>query len=138
MKDKVEKILSSREWTFADLTNMSQLVTEFSEEIYGELEAKEKLEMIWDRDVSKAISNWNNYVPNSECSFGNLFYNIVIEQIQLQVSNTLKELLLTANVNFGNNKNKEDEINEISESSVGGKSSSERISDEKKSSKNKK
>ena len=33
MKDKVEKILNSREWTFADLTNMSQLVKDFSEEI---------------------------------------------------------------------------------------------------------
>ena len=30
MKDKVEKILNSREWTFADLTNMSQLVKDFS------------------------------------------------------------------------------------------------------------
>jgi len=133
MKDKVEKILSSREWTFADLTNMSQLVTDFSEEIYTQLDAKEKLSMVWERDVSKAISH-----ANTECSFGNFFSNIVMEAIKVQVANILQELLIKANVNFSNNENKEDEINEISESSVGGKSSSERISDEKKSSKNKK
>jgi len=129
-QDKVEKILSSREWTFADLTNMSQLVKGFSEEIYGELEAKEKLEMIWDRDVSKAISNWNNYVPNSECSFGKLFYNIVTEQIQLEVASILQEQLLKANVNFGNDKNKEEIENEIPKGSMGGKSSEKRKTDE--------
>ena len=47
MKDKVEKILSSREWTFADLTNMSQLVKDFSEEIYTQLDSKEKLSIVW-------------------------------------------------------------------------------------------
>ena len=134
MKDKVEKILSSREWTFADLTNMSQLVKSFSEEIYGELEAKEKLEMIWDRDVSKAISNWNNYVPNSECSFGKLFYNIVTEEIQLQVASILQEQLINANVNFSNNKNKEDEKDDISKGSLGGKPLKERTTNEKKDS----
>lgn len=127
MKDKVEKILSSREWTFADLTNMSQLVKDFSEEIYTQLDSKEKLSIVWEEEIfQKTIK------------FGNFFQNLVIEQIQLQVASTLQEQLLTANVNFGNNKNKEDEINEISESSVGGESSPKRSADEKKSSKNKK
>jgi hypothetical protein len=127
MKDKVEKILSSREWTFADLTNMSQLVKDFSEEIYTQLDSKEKLSIVWEEEIfQKTIK------------FGNFFQNLVIEQIQLQVASTLQEQLLTANVNFGNNKNKEDETNEVSESSVGGESSPKRSADEKKSSKNKK
>jgi len=117
MKDKVEKILSSREWTFADLTNMSQLVTDFSEEIYTQLDAKEKLSMVWERDVSKAISH-----ANTECSFGNFFSNIVMEEIKIQVAKILQEQLLKANINFGNNKNKEDEINEVSKRSMVGQS----------------
>tara|TARA_R100000995_G_scaffold3421_2_gene1966 strand:+ start:894 stop:1274 length:381 start_codon:yes stop_codon:yes gene_type:complete len=126
MKDKVEKILSSREWTFADLTNMNQLVKDFSEEIYTQLDAKEKLTIVWERDISDIQS------------FGSFFQNLVTEQIQLEVASILQEQLLNANVNFGNNKNEEDETNEVSESSVGGESSPERSADEKKSSKNKK
>lgn len=126
MKDKVEKILSSREWTFADLTNMSQLVKDFSEEIYSQLDAKEKLTVVWEKDISNIQS------------FGSFFQNLVTEQIQLEVASILQEQLLSANVNFGNNKNKEDETNEVSESSVGGESSPKRSADEKKSSKNKK
>jgi len=126
MKDKVEKILSSREWTFADLTNMNQLVKDFSEEIYTQLDAKEKLTIVWERDISDIQS------------FGSFFQNLVIEQIQLEVANILQEQLLSANVNFGNNKNKEDNTNEVSESSVGGESSKTRSTNEKKSSKNKK
>jgi len=117
LKDKVAKILSSREWTFADLTNMSQLVTGFSEEIYTQLDAKEKLSMVWERDVSKAISYANN-----ECSFGKFFSNIVMEEIKIQVAKILQEQLLKANINFGNNKNKEDEINEVSKRSMVGQS----------------
>lgn len=122
MKDKVEKILSSREWTFADLTNMSQLVKDFSEEIYTQLDAKEKLALVWEKEISNVQS------------FGSFFQNLVTEQIQLQVASTLQEQLLTANVNFSNNKNKEEENNDVSEGSLGGKPLKERTADEKKDS----
>ena len=118
MKDKVKQILSSREWTFADLTNMNQLVKDFSEEIYSQLDAKEKLTIVWERDISDIQS------------FGSFFHNLVIEQIQLEVASILQEQLLSANVNFGSNKNKEENKNEISERSVGGKSSEQRKTDE--------
>ena len=122
MKDKVEKILSSREWTFADLTNMSQLVKDFSEEIYSQLDAKEKLTLVWEKEITNVQS------------FGSFFQNLVTEQIQLQVASTLQEQLLTANVNFSNNKNKEEENNDVSEGSLGVKPLKERTADEKKDS----
>ena len=123
MKDKVEKILSSREWTFADLTNMNQLVKDFSEEIYTQLDSKEKLTIVWEEEIfQKTIQ------------FGSFFQNLVIEQIQLEVASILQEQLINANVNFGNNKNKEDEINEISTGSLGGKSPEKRTTDETKDS----
>tara|TARA_R100000030_G_scaffold100949_1_gene95437 strand:+ start:3122 stop:3505 length:384 start_codon:yes stop_codon:yes gene_type:complete len=127
MKDKVEEILSSREWTFADLTNTNKLVRSFSEEIYTQLDAKEKLTIVWEEEIfQKTIQ------------FGSFFQNLVMEQIQLEVASILQEQLMSANVNFGNNKNEEDETNEVSESSVGGESSPKRSANEKKSSKNKK
>ncbi len=122
MKDKVEKILNSREWTFADLTNMSQLVKDFSEEIYTQLDSKEKLSIVWEKDISNIQS------------FGSFFQTLVTEEIQLQVASILQEQLINANVNFSNNKNKEDEKDDISERSVGGKPLKERTSDEKKDS----
>ena len=124
MKDKVEKILSSREWTFADLTNMNQLVKNFSEEIYTQLDAKEKLTIVWEEDIYRNVKSSNIQ------SFGSFFQMLVIEQIQIQVASTLQEQLLTANVNFSNNKNKEENVNEIPEGSVGRKSSKKRKTDE--------
>tara|TARA_R100000742_G_C4279476_1_gene104163 strand:- start:5259 stop:5633 length:375 start_codon:yes stop_codon:yes gene_type:complete len=118
MKDKVKEILSSREWTFADLTNMNQLVKNFSEEIYSQLDAKEKLTIVWEREITDIQS------------FGSFFQNLVIEQIQLEVASILQEQLLSANVNFSNNKNKEENVNEIPERSVGRKSSKKRKADE--------
>ena len=122
MKDKVEKILSSREWTFADLTNMSQLVKDFSEEIYTQLDSKEKLSIVWEKDITNIQS------------FGSFFQTLVTEEIQLQVASILQEQLINANVNFSNNKNKEDEKDDISTGSLGGKPLKERTADEKKDS----
>ena len=109
MQDRVEQILSSKNWTFADLTNMSQLVKDFSEDIYGQLDAKEKLTIVWEKDITDIQS------------FGSFFQNLVIEEIQIQVASTLQEQLLKANVNFSNNKNKEEIGNEIPKGSMGGK-----------------
>ena len=118
MPDRVEQILSSKNWTFADLTNMSQLVKDFSEDIYGQLDAKEKLTIVWEKDITDIQS------------FGSFFQNLVIEEIQIQVASTLQEQLLKANVNFSNNKNKEEIGNEIPEGSMGGKPSEKRKTDE--------
>ena len=118
MKDKVEKILSSREWTFADLTNTTKLVKSFSDEIYNDLSSKEMLELVWNIPVPDPI-NFEEFMNDS---FGKLFQTLVIEQIQIEMTGILKEKILSANVNFGNNKNKEDEINEVSKRSMVGQS----------------
>jgi len=130
MKDKVEKILSSREWTFADLTNTTKLVRSFSDEIYHDLSSKEMLELVWNIPVPDPI----NFEEYRNDSFGKLFQHLVIEQIQMEMTSILREKLLTANVNFSNNKNKEEENNDVSEGSLGGKPLKERTADEKKDS----
>ena len=133
MKDKVEKILNSREWTFADLTNMNQLVRNFSDEIYGGLDSKEKLELVWG-NTGFELNLYEDYKNGKITTFGAFFQRIVTEQLQLQVATILQEQLINANVNFSNNKNKEDEKDDISKGSLGGKPLKERTADEKKDS----
>jgi hypothetical protein len=133
MKDKVEEILSSREWTFADLTNMNQLVRNFSDEIYGSLDSKEKLELVWG-NTGFELNLYEDYKNGKITTFGAFFQTLVTEEIQLQVASILQEQLINANVNFSNNKNKEEENNDVSEGSLGGKPLKERTTDEKKDS----
>ena len=52
--------------------------------------------------------------------------DIVYTSLQVQVAETIKELLNTATINFGGN------TNEISENGLGGKSNQKRSADEKK------
>ena len=130
MKDKVEKILNSREWTFADLTNTTKLVRSFSDEIYHDLTSKEMLELVWNIPLPDPI-NFEEFMNDS---FGKLFEALVIEQIQIEMTSILKVKLLSANVNFSNNENKEDEKDDISKGSLGGKPLKERTADEKKDS----
>ena len=101
---------------------MSQLVKDFSEEIYTQLDSKEKLSIVWEKDITNIQS------------FGSFFQTLVTEEIQLQVASILQEQLINANVNFSNNKNKEDEKDDISKGSLGGKPLKERTADEKKDS----
>ena len=88
------------------------------------------LELVWNIPVPDPI----NFEEYRNDSFGKLFQHLVIEQIQMEMTSILREKLLTANVNFSNNKNKEEENNDVSEGSLGGKPLKERTADEKKDS----
>ena len=115
IEEKVREMLNHKEWTLAELQDIKGLVSLFSNEIYGDMNAKEKLDMIWDETINFQESN-----------FGRLFYYMVTEKISEEVAIVLKKQLMNANVNFnGGNKN------EVSERSMGGQSSKERPSDEK-------
>jgi len=67
-----------------------------------------------------------------ETYVGQLYIDVLREMVQIslkaEVAGTIKQLLNTATVNFGGNKN------EISERSMGGKPHKERTTDEKKDS----
>ncbi len=116
IKEKVKEMLNHKEWTLAELQDMKELVSLFSDEIYGDMDAKEKLDMIWDEPI----------INIEQANFGRLFYYMVIQKISEQVAIVLKELLMNANVNFNGGNN-----NEVSERSLGRESSKERPSDEK-------
>ena len=114
--DRVKTMLKDKDWTFAELQNMTSVVEGFADSIYAELSAKEKLDLVWE-------------------DIGHEFYSIASTKLKESVANAVKAELTTAKINFNK---KEDNTNEVSESSVGGKSSKTRTTNEKKGSKNKK
>ena len=116
IEEKIKEMLNEKEWTLAELQDMKGLVSEFSDKIYGEMDAKEKLELIWEAPITNV----------QQANFGRLFYYMVVGKISEEVAQVLKKLLMNANVNFnGGNKN------EVSEGSMGGQSLEERPSNEK-------
>ena len=116
IEEKVKQRLNQKQWTLAELQDMVGLVSVFSDEIYSEMNAKEKLDMVWEEPINNV----------QQANFGRLFYHMVIAKISEEVAVVLKKLLMNANVNFtGGNKN------EVSEGSMGGQSLEERPSNEK-------
>lgn len=116
IEEKVKEMLNQKQWTLAELQDMKGLVSIFSVEIYSEMNAKEKLDMVWEEPINNV----------EQANFGRFFYYMVIGKISEEVAVVLKKLLMNANVNFnGGNEN------EVSEGSMGGQSLEERPSDEK-------
>jgi len=112
MKERILEMLNEKEWTFADLQNMTPIVNNFVEVLYGELTAEEKLQLIWEDDVEQYDGKMS-FRP-----FGKVMQEMVTHKLTEIVIETVKTELLNANVSFGKNENKEDETNEVSESSM--------------------
>lgn len=123
---RVKEMLKGREWTFADLQDMNLVVNQMVENLYDEISAKDKLDMVWNRETTDTMSYNtldNEWIP---MPFGVLFQGLVKEELTANVIEVVKIELMSANVNFnGGNKN------EVSEGSMGGQSLEERPSNEK-------
>tara|TARA_R110002072_G_scaffold92194_1_gene205269 strand:+ start:424 stop:828 length:405 start_codon:yes stop_codon:yes gene_type:complete len=123
MKELIEKKVLAKNWTFNEISNLSETINLISNDIYSEMTLIERFKMIEDLRIKES------YV-------GQLYTDVLREMVRIslkaEVAGTIKVLLNTATVNFGGNKN------EISERSMGGKPHKERTTDEKKNSKNKK
>jgi len=112
MKERILEMLNEKEWTFADLQNMTPIVNNFVEVLYGELTAEEKIQLIWETDVDSNVSDFEVR------PFGMVMQEMVMHKLTENVIETVKTELLNANVSFSKNENKEDETNEVSESSM--------------------
>jgi hypothetical protein len=123
---RVKEMLKGREWTFADLQDMNLVVNQMVENLYDEISAKDKLDMVWNRETTDTMSYNtldNEWIP---MPFGVLFQGLVKEELTANVIEVVKIELMSANVNFnGGNKN------EVSEGSMGGQSLEKRPSNEK-------
>ena len=120
MKDLIRKKVLSRNWTFNEISNLKSTITMICNDLIGELTLMEKFTLANEVRINESYVGMELY---------HVLGDIVYTSLQVEVAETIKELLNTATINFGGNKD------EISERSVGGKPHKERTTDEKKSSK---
>ena len=120
MKDLIRKKILSRNWTFNEISNLKSTITMICNDLIGELTLMEKFTLANEVRINESYVGMELY---------HVLADIVYTSLQVEVAEVIKELLNTATINFGGNKD------EISERSVGGKPHKERTTDEKKSSK---
>ena len=120
INEKVKEKLKGRTWTFQEISNINDVISTISNELYDDLNTKEKIDMVWDSIVD----------DNSGLLFGELFQNLVMNQLDAKIADTIKTELQTANVNF-----KRDDKNEVSKRIMGRKPLEELTTNEKSKSK---
>ncbi len=121
IENRVRELLNEKEWTFADLQNMENIVREFADILEKELDHGFIARLCEAEPIVEYMSK--------ETTFGDLFWRIRQSTLQSYVAKYLKEELMNANVNFNGG-----DKNEVPKGSVGGKPSKKRTTDEKKNS----
>ena len=119
MKDIIKQKVLSKNWSFSEVSDLSNSIGALAKEIYIELSLTERFNLVREIRIN------DNMLGRP---FEDIFRDIGLIQIQADVAEVIKQMLSTATVNFGGNNN------EISERSLGGKSNQERPSDGKKDS----
>ena len=116
--EKVRSKLKEKTWTFQEISNVAEIITTMSNEMYDDLDVKSKVDLIWDVPIYE------------DMLFGEFFQGEVLRQLNNKIADIIKEELQTANVNF-----KDDDKNEVPKRSVGRKPSKKRTTNEKSDSK---
>ena len=101
--------LKKKEWTFEEISNVQTTINIMAHKAYDHMTPKDKLDMVWSE-------------------MGEEFQKRVLMKIKAEIAETIKLELSTATVKFGGNEN------DVSEGSLGGKSSATSKTDEKKNS----
>ncbi len=99
MMKKIDEIILGREWNFSDISNMKETITSIFQELYNNMTATEKLDIIWDTDVEFTGH------------FGEGFYKLLEITLTAEIAGRINELLKEATVSF----NKENEVVKVSE-----------------------
>jgi|TARA_R100000081_G_scaffold29236_1_gene13332 hypothetical protein len=121
MNDLIRKKVLAKNWTFNEITNLSQTIEILATDIYEEMKLIERFELI------RGIRIKETYVGEV---FEDVMKQAVFLILRAKVAETIKNMLSNATINFGGNNN------EISEGSMGGKPNKERTTDDKKGSSN--
>ncbi len=121
IENRVRELLNEKEWTFADLQNMENIVRDFADILEKELDYGFIARLCEAEPIVEYMSK--------ETTFGDLFWRIRQSTLQSYVAKYLKEELMNANVNFNGG-----DKNEVPKGSVGRKPSKKRTTDEKKNS----
>tara|TARA_R100000734_G_C3223556_1_gene34156 strand:+ start:83 stop:454 length:372 start_codon:yes stop_codon:yes gene_type:complete len=119
MKDIIKQKVLSKNWSFLEVSDLANSIGILAKEIYIELSLKERFDLVREIRIN------DNMLGKT---FEDMFRDVGLIQIQADVAEVIKQMLSTATVSFGGNKN------EVSEGSMGGESHKERTADEKKDS----
>ena len=119
MKEVIELKVKARSWTFNEISNLMVTIENLSNEIYSEMNLIERFDMIKETKINDSMVGYY---------YADVLREMCLTHIKAEVAGTIKNMLNTATVNFGGIKN------EISESSLGGKPSEKRKTNEKKNS----
>lgn len=122
MKEVIELKVKARSWTFNEISNLMVTIENLSNEIYSEMNLIERFDMVKETKINDSMVGYY---------YADVLREMCLTHIKAEVAGTIKNMLNTATVNFGGIKN------EISESSLGGKPSEKRKTDEKKNSSDK-
>ena len=125
IKEIIKDKLREKQWTFGEIADVSKTVNELTEYAYDKMNPKDKLELVWGSDVYLLIGD-----EIIDMAFGAVFQKLVKTELQEQIAIIIKEELSDATVMF-----KEDNKNEVSKTSVGGKPHKKRSTDEASDSK---
>jgi hypothetical protein len=121
IEKRVLEILKEGNWTFAQISNVSMLIDNLAGQMYDELDAKSKLDLVWNDE----IQDGEYTIP-----FGQIFSEQVERNLRERIAEIIKIELQDAKISF----NKESDKNEVSERSVGRKSPKTRTTSSKRSS----
>jgi|TARA_R100000084_G_scaffold65253_1_gene28398 hypothetical protein len=119
IEKSIKKEITKRSWTFDDFSDLNNIIQDITEKMYDKIKAKDKLDLVWDKDIEDGLT------------FGQFFQGVVKQGLKEKIAEELKDLLKGASVVFIGDENE----NEISKRSLGGKSYKERPSNEKDNSK---
>jgi hypothetical protein len=126
IEEKIKQLLKERKWTFVDFQNIQGIIDEFNLNLQDTMTKLEKLDFIFNKSI---YTDESNTIPD-RWEFQDIFSRTVSEHLDITIANVLKVELMNANINF----NKEEEKN-VSERSVGRKSSKKRTTNAKTDSK---
>tara|TARA_R100001463_G_scaffold20843_3_gene50585 strand:- start:2512 stop:2883 length:372 start_codon:yes stop_codon:yes gene_type:complete len=119
MKETIELKVKSKAWTFNEIASLSSSIDQIVTELYSEMNLIERFELVKETKINDTMVGY---------FYADMLKEICMTHLKAEVAGTIKDMLNTATVNFGGNKN------EVSERSVGGKPHKERTTDEKKDS----
>jgi len=117
MKELIKKKVLSKNWTFNEIADLKSTIAIICNDLAEELTLMEKFNLANEVRIKESYVGMELY---------DVLGDIVYNTLQLQVAETIKELLNTATISFGGNNN------EISTNGLVGKPNKKRTANEKK------
>jgi hypothetical protein len=118
LKELIKKKVLSKNWTFNEISDLTNTIQMLSEEVWQEMTLIERIDLVRDVRINENLVGWD---------FEHAIREVVLTSLKGEIAEIIKNMLGKATIDFGGNNN------EISEGSMGGEPHKERTTDEPKS-----